>query len=67
MHWRLASDICAAVIEFAKTGRGNVQRTAIGASRRIRIWIDGAAADVRVDVETRTFHVLRVYKTPRAG
>ena len=65
MHWRLASDLCAAVLEFARTGRGNIERTRLGDPARIRLWIDGAAADIRVTQETRTLAVLQLGAIPR--
>ncbi|UQA59437.1 hypothetical protein [Polyangium aurulentum] len=63
MHWRLAGDICAAIYDAAATGSGHIERIKASDPNLIRIRIQGAAADVRIEHETRSLVVLRVFKT----
>jgi hypothetical protein len=62
MPWRLAADICAAVLDFAASGRGIVERTRLKDPNRLRIRVRGAEADVRCSVETRTLYVIRIHE-----
>jgi len=65
MHWRLAGDICAAVLTFAKTGHGRIEFTRLNDPNRIRLSVEGAAADIHVDRSSRTLAVLRISKAAR--
>lgn len=61
--WRLAARICGAVLEFAENGSGFVERTMPGDPTQLRVRVGGAAALIRLDVETRTVFVKRIYAT----
>ena len=57
MHWRLATRICAAVLKYAETGRGTIERESGG----YRIRVNGAVALAHLDVTTRTIDVRRIF------
>lgn len=62
IDWRLAARVDAAVMEFAETGKGDIER--IGSDpRKIRLRVSGAVALLYVGVEelfvTRVFPVSR--------
>jgi hypothetical protein len=61
--WPLAARICASVLEFAESGVGMVERTTPGDPSLLRVRVRGAAALVRLDAETRTLSVWRIYTT----
>jgi hypothetical protein len=63
MPWPLAARICGAVLELAESGRGSVEQTTPGDPHQLRVRVNGAAALVRLDVETRTLSVWRIYAT----
>ncbi len=46
MHWRIASAICAAVIQFGQTGQGRIEWVS---QDRIRLRTSGAIAEMRID------------------
>ena len=61
--WPIAARICASVLEFAESGAGLVERMTLGDPSLLRLRVRGAAALVRLDVETRTLSVYRIYAT----
>lgn len=63
MPFSLAQEICRAVVEFAQTGKGTIETTALGEERLIRVRVAGAAATGRLELSTKTFHVWRIYQT----
>jgi hypothetical protein len=63
MHWQLAARICSAVLELAETGAGHVERASAGDPHAFRIRVRGAAARIRLEPETRTIFVWRIFAT----
>ena len=57
MSWYLAARICKAVLDYAETGTGLVERVMPGDPNALRIRVHGAAARIRLDPETRTIFV----------
>jgi len=56
-----AEQLDAALIHFAETGQGPVTRIENGSSA-YRLRVDGAAAELFIDVRARTILVTRVYR-----
>lgn len=61
MHWRIASAICASVIQFSRSGLGHIEWSG---RDRIRLSTRGAIADIRIDREQRRLLVIRLQATP---
>ncbi len=57
MHRRVASAICAGVIQFSQNGQGRIEWSG---RDRIRLSTRGAIADIRVDREQRRLMVIRL-------
>lgn len=61
--WPIAARACAAVIEFADTGRGHVERVSPHDPWVLRVRARGASALIRLDVPAQTLFVWRIYAT----
>lgn len=60
MHWRAATEVCAAVLLFAWTGRGvTIERTDFPGE--IRLVSHSGVALARADAAARILHVRRVF------
>jgi len=57
----LAESICKEVHKAAATGEGDITRIKSGDPHRVRIRVQGAAADARVDRQTFTLYVFRIF------
>lgn len=60
MHWRIASAICATVIQLGQTGQGRIEWVS---RDRIRMRTSGAIAEIRIDHAQRrliVFHLAAV-------
>ncbi len=58
IHWETAARIDAAVLVFAATGRGRLDRRRTEPLHR-RLLADGGQAVIFIDAATRTIHVVR--------
>jgi hypothetical protein len=63
ISWHLAARICKAVLDYAESGAGFVERVTPGDPNALRIRVHGAAARIRLDPETRTIFVWRIFAT----
>lgn len=61
--WPLAARICEAVLAYAESGGGHVERVSAADPYVLRIRVRGAAARIRLDPETRTVFVWRIFAT----
>jgi hypothetical protein len=59
--WRLATDICGAVLKFASTGEGSIEAASMGEDYFIRVRVPGAVALGRLAPSKRKLQVWRVY------
>lgn len=60
----LGARLDAAVIEFAKTGRGEISRIEDSIPTAYRLHIFGAEADLFIDFKARMFWVIAVRRRP---
>lgn len=65
MYWVTAGRLCAAVIEFARTSRGPVQRTNPRDPAHLELLIPGAVAYLALDFETGVLRVERMFARTR--
>jgi hypothetical protein len=56
-----AERICAALIRFAATGEGDIERISLTDPRRLRLHVPGAVAVLYLDLNARIVHVGRVF------
>lgn len=63
MPLHAAERICAAILRFAAAGKGDLRRISPTDPRRVRLFVPGAVAVLFVDLETRTVHVGRVFRS----
>ena len=63
ISWETASRICKAVLELAEGRPAWIERVRPGDPSLIRVRVRGAVALVRVDAESRTIFVWRMYGT----
>lgn len=61
MHWLTAGRLCAAVIDFAKTSRGPVQRTNPRDPGRLELVVPGAVVYLALDFERGVVRVGRMF------
>lgn len=59
--WPVAARICGAVLEYAESGVGIVERTTPGDPSLLRVRVRGAAALVRLNAQAHTLSVWRIY------
>lgn len=59
IHWRTASRIGTAVRMFVATFEGEIERTPD--PHEIRLRVRGAVALLRLDVDSKTVHVIAVF------
>lgn len=57
-----AERLDAAIIEFARSGRGSVTRIEPDDPNAYRLRVEGAVADLFIDARARTILVTRVYR-----
>lgn len=62
IHWRTASRIGGALTRLAATSEGALERIS-GDPSRARLSVRGAVAILRLDLPTRTIHVLAIFGT----
>jgi hypothetical protein len=63
MSWQLATRICRSVLDYAESGAGHVERVSAADPYALRLRVPGAAARIRLDPETRTVFVWRIFAT----
>lgn len=59
--WRAAAEVDAAVLRFARTGEGQLQRTSLRDPRSVRLFTPRAVVLLFVDDWSEIIHVGRVF------
>jgi hypothetical protein len=61
IHWQVAARICAALMQLAETGRGDLAQIEADDPNRFRLRVKGAEARLFVDTKARTIYVVRIF------
>ena len=62
LPWRTAGELCATVMDFAKTGRGPVSRVSRHEPQRLKLVVTGAVALMNADPASGVLLVTRTFR-----